>query len=343
MTNDRTALVLGANGGVGGEVAIALLRRGWTVKALVRDAAAAAKRWQAEGGAPLWITGDAMDGASVLAAAQGVEVIVHAVNPPGYRDWDKLVLPMLDNTIGAAKVVGARIVLPGTVYNFGPDVFANPLEGAPQNPVTRKGAIRVEMENRLRDAAAAGVASLILRCGDFFGPRAANNWFSQGLVKPGKPVASISYPGARGIGHQWAYLPDVAETIGRLIERADALGPFEVFHMEGHWDPDGTRMIAAIRDAAGDQAIPVRAFPWWLLTLAAPFVTLFREMREMRYLWRVPLHMTNVKLEKLLGDEPHTDWRVAVRQTLVGMGSLPDGAATPAAHIRPSVTAASTR
>jgi hypothetical protein len=30
---------------------------------------------------------------------------------------------MLDNTITAARAAGARIVLPGTVYNFGPDAF----------------------------------------------------------------------------------------------------------------------------------------------------------------------------------------------------------------------------
>jgi peptide-methionine (R)-S-oxide reductase len=43
---------------------------------------------------------------------------VHAVNPPGYRGWSRLVLPMLDNTIAAASAVGATIVLPGTVYRL---------------------------------------------------------------------------------------------------------------------------------------------------------------------------------------------------------------------------------
>jgi nucleoside-diphosphate-sugar epimerase len=320
---ERTVLVLGANGGVGGEIAAALLRRGWTVKALVRDPVAAAKRWPAEAAMPGWIKGDAMDGAGVMAAARGASLIVHAVNPPGYRDWDTLVLPMLDNTIAAARAVGALIVLPGTVYNFGPDAFSDPTEDAPQNPTTRKGAIRVEMEKRLREAATAGAPCVIVRCGDFFGPRAANNWFSQGLVKPGRPVKAISYPGAKGVGHQWAYLPDVGETVARLAERRAELTPFADFHMEGHWDPDGTRMIAAIRAAAGDADIPVRRFPWWLLTLASPFVTLFREMSEMRYLWTVPLHMTNRKLVAALGEEPHTDWEKAVRATLKGIGSLP--------------------
>ena len=323
MTINETALVLGANGGVGGEITKALLKRGWTVRALVRDVESAEMRWHDNDSAPQFINGDAITPSDVMSAAQGVSVIVHAVNPPGYRDWAKLVLPMLDNTIAAAKAVGARIVLPGTVYNFGPDAYDNPVEDAPQNPKTRKGAIRVEMEKRLRDAAGTGAPALILRCGDFFGPGAANNWFSQGLVKPGKPVSSISYPGRKGVGHQWAYLPDVGETVAELLERADALEPFAVFHMEGHWDAEGTRMVEAIRTATGKPDIPVRAFPWWLLSLASPFVTLFREMREMRYLWRVPLHMTNRKLVGFLGREPHTGWEPAVRETLKGIGGLP--------------------
>lgn len=323
MTTNKTALILGANGGVGGEIAAALLKRGWSVRALVRDVESATTRWYDKDDAPQFIEGDAMQGDDVMAASGGVAVIVHAVNPPGYRDWDRLVLPMLDNSIDAAKAVGARIVLPGTVYNFGADAFENPVEDAPQNPTTRKGAIRVEMERRLLKAAKEGAPALILRCGDFFGPRAANNWFSQGLVKPGKAVSSISYPGARGIGHQWAYLPDVGETVADLLERGDALEPLAVFHMEGHWDADGTRMAQAINAASGNAKIPVRAFPWWLIMMASPFVTLFREMREMRYLWRVPLHMTNRKLVAFLGREPHTEWDVAVRETLKGIGSMP--------------------
>src|SRR5690606_31022307 len=97
-------------------------------------------------------------------------VIVHAVNPPGYRNWDRLVLPMIDNTIAAARAAGgARIVLPGTIYNFDPAKTPVISEISPQHPQSRKGAIRVELEERLRRAA-PDVPSLILRAGDFFGP-----------------------------------------------------------------------------------------------------------------------------------------------------------------------------
>jgi nucleoside-diphosphate-sugar epimerase len=319
MEQVKTALVLGATGGIGGEMARLLLARGWQVRALHRAPAQAAK----EGDGLQWLAGDAMNRQDVVGAARGVQLIVHAVNPPGYRNWGTLVLPMIDNTIVAARASGARILLPGTVYNYGPDVLPQIDEDSPQHPVTRKGAIRVQLEARLQDAAGDGVRSLIVRAGDFFGPNSGNTWFAQGLVKPGKPVTSISNPSSRGVGHQWAYLPDVAETMLRLVERDDELPVFARYQMEGHWDADGTQMVAAIVRAAGRPDVKVSAFPWWVLPLAAPFVAVFREMREMRYLWREPVRLSNARLRAMLGSEPHTQLDTAVRATLKGMGCLP--------------------
>jgi len=315
----RVALVLGATGGIGSAVARGLDKRGWQVRALNRNAEQAAR------GEPAfcWRQGDAMSPQDVRAAAEGVDLIVHAVNPPGYRNWGTLVLPMLDSTIAAAKATGARILLPGTIYNFGRDAFPILTEDAPQNPETDKGTIRKEMERRLKDASQAGVGVIIVRAGDFFGPGAANNWFSQGLVKPGKPLTAISYPGREGTSHQWAYLPDVAETMIRLVERAENLPRFAVYHMRGFLDRNGTEMVAAIRRAVGKPELPVRAFPWWLIGLASPFVPLFRELRKMRYVWREPLRMPNDRLLAVLGEEPHTPIDEAVATTLRGLGCLP--------------------
>ena len=319
----KSVLVLGATGGAGGATAIALLRRGFHVRALARDVNKAKASWPDGDAAPEWVVGDAMDGASVARAAEGCDVIVHAVNPPGYRNWAGLVVPMMENTIAAAKANGARIVLPGTVYNFGPDVFPVLTEDAPQNPVTRKGAIRVALEEKLREATSkGGVTALIVRAGDFFGPHSGgNNWFSQ-WVKPGQAPSSITVPGKPGVGHQWAYLPDVAETIARLLELPD-LGPFERFHMQGHFDEDGKRMVEAIRGAVGRPSLPTKSFLWWAVALASPFVPLFRELREMRYLWEVPTRMQNDRLVARLGAEPHTPWDRAVRDTLEGLDCVP--------------------
>lgn len=316
-TERKIVLVLGATGGVGGEVAKRLAAAGWTIRALNRNIEKARLTEPSYD----WRQGDAMSKADVLAAADGADLIIHAVNPPGYRNWGEFVLPMLDSTIAAARAVGATILLPGTIYNFGPDAFPVLREDSPQNPLTSKGRIRAEMENRLRQASNDGVRVIIVRAGDFFGPGAANNWFSQGMVQPGKPVKSVLYPGRAGTGHQWAYLPDVAETMARLVERRDQLPTFAVYHMEGVWDADGQAIIGAIGRAVGREP-KVRSFPWWAMPLLAPFVTLFRELKEMRYLWFQPLRMDNAKLVATLGAEPRTPLDAAVKRTLESMGCL---------------------
>lgn len=313
MNHDRQALVVGANGGIGGSMVAALRRHGWRVKALARKPQA-----QAADGVT-WVAGDAMRAEDVIRAAEGCAVVVHAVNPPGYRDWARLVLPMLENTIAAARAVGARVVLPGTIYNYGGDAFPVLRESSPQHAPTRKGQIRVRMEQRLKEATGEGVRTLIVRAGDFFGPRAGNNWFGGGLLGGKTRVSSLTYPGKAGLGHAWAYLPDVAEAMAGLLDREAQLKDFDTFHFAGHWDADGTQMVEAIRRVSGRPRLPVRGFPWMLLPLLAPFSTLLREMMEMRYLWREPLRLDNTRLVALLGAEPHTAWDEAVRGALHGV------------------------
>ncbi|WP_426227294.1 NAD(P)H-binding protein [Pararhizobium sp. DWP3-4] len=321
----QIALILGATGGIGGAVARNLKTRGWTIRALHRDPAKAAAKSEHFD----WVQGDAMRADDVLAAADGASLIVHAVNPPGYRNWGTLVLPMIDNTIAAAKATGATVLLPGTIYNFGPDAFPLLHEKSPQNPVTAKGKIRAEMERRLETASREGVRVIIVRAGDFFGPGAANSWFSQGMVTPGKPVTAVTYPGRKGTGHQWAYLPDVAETMARLVDRRETLAPFAVFHMQGFWDDDGTRLTAAIRRASGNPNMKVKSFPWWMMRFAAPFVPLLKELREMRYIWQQPLRMPNDRLVAAIGAEPWTPIDEAVRASLATLGCLPPELAMP--------------
>jgi nucleoside-diphosphate-sugar epimerase len=321
MGNTNTVLVLGATGGIGSEVARQLKDGGWNVRALQRRGAQPIEKRNGI----TWFRGDALNAQDVMTAANGCSVIVHAVNPPGYRRWSELVLPMLDNSIAAAIAMRATLVLPGTIYNFGPDAFPVLTEESPQHPVTRKGAIRVEMERRLLAASKGGARVLIVRAGDFFGPKVGNNWFSQGLIKPGKSLTSVSNPGRNGVGHQWSYLPDVARTMVELLARRDALESFAVFHMAGHWDADGSQICESIQRVVArrtGQTPRLSAFPWWLLSLASPFVTTFREMREMRYLWRESIRMDNSRLMAVLGKEPHTPLDEAVEATLIGQGSI---------------------
>lgn len=321
MNTTRQALVLGASGGVGGAVGRALMAHGWRVRALVRQASLPAAARLADEGFEI-VSGDALDPRSVDRAAAGALVIVHAVNPPGYRNWDTQALPMLENTIAAAGNRGARVLFPGTIYNYGADAFPVLHEVSPQNPQTRKGAIRVQMEEKLTAAANDGVRSLVVRAGDFYGPRLGNSWFSQALIKPGKPLRKIVYPGQAGVGHAWAYLPDLGETFAQLADRENELEPAARFHFAGYHDADGTGMVDAIRRVAAKPGLPVRRLPWRLLSMLAPFNETLREMREIRTYWRSDVQLDNTSLTSFLGAEPQTPFDDSVRATLRGLSVL---------------------
>lgn len=315
----RTALVVGATGSIGGEVAAALLARGWRVRGLNRDPGRATREAVGLDGIE-WVKGDAMVPADVLAAAQGAQVIFHGANPPGYHNWSRLVPAMLESVIAAARATGARIALPGSVYNFGPDAWPLLTESSPQNPRTRKGVIRAGLEQRLAAVAGDGVRSLVVRAGDFFGPVGETSWLTEGWVKKGKPIRAITLPGPAEVAHDWAYLPDFAESFVRLIEREADLPACAVFHHRGHV-LTGADMAGALERVVG-RRLARHSLPWFALAAAAPFVEMLREMLEMRYLWENDVVMDNAKLTGFLGAEPHTPLDQALRTALEGQGCL---------------------
>ena len=317
----KLALVIGATGSFGGHAVSALIKHGWRIRALARDPAAAALK-----AGPLmpieWVEGDGLNAEDVTRAARGVAAIVHAANPPKYHNWPGLVLPMLEATIAAAVCEKARIIFPASVYNFSPDAGPRIAEDARQAPATRKGAIRVEAEARLKAASEAGARVLVLRAGDFFGPAAPNGaltWLVNG--RAGR-VRSVYAPGPVDVGHAFAYLPDLAETMARLMDREEDLADHEVFHFAGHWLARGDELAKAVRRAAGDPKIPMRPFPYPLIIALSPFVEMFRELLEMRYLWRKPIGLDDAKLRAFLGEVPATRLDAAVRETLADRGLL---------------------
>jgi nucleoside-diphosphate-sugar epimerase len=283
---------------------------------MARDPKSAAQR--AGQNMPIeWVAGDAMNKRDVAAAARGVQVIVHAANPPRYQRWRQLALPMLDATIAAAKAEGARIVLPGTVYNYAPDAGDMIAEDAPQAPVTRKGKVRVEMEVALLAASRDGVKTLVLRAGDFLGPAAPNSGLLWLTTRKGEKVTGVYETGPEG--HDFAYLPDMAETLARLLDREADLADYDVFNFRGHWLPKGRSLGDAVRRVTGDARIPIKPFPWWLIYAASPFVTMFRELGEMRYLWTRPIGLDDAKLRAFI-DVPETPIDCVLRASLADLG-----------------------
>ena len=144
-------LVLGAGGRLGHKAAEAFRDAGWTVTSLVRPGRAS----RAPAGTEA-VEVDALDHAAVSTAARGADVILHALNP-FYTDWSRLALPLAYSAITAAETTGATLMFPGNLYNYGSPMPPVIDETTPMRPSSRKGQMRVAMEDRMAEATERGM------------------------------------------------------------------------------------------------------------------------------------------------------------------------------------------
>jgi len=304
-------LVLGAAGRVGRAAAEAFRDSGWQVASLVRGSSAD----RAAPGTAI-VEVDARDAESVAEAARGMDVILHALNPP-YTEWQTSVPILAEAAIAAARTADATLVLPGNLYNFGTTMPEELDERTPMQPCSRKGALRVMLEARLRDA---GIRTIVLRAGDFYGGGAQGSWFDRVITRYAGH-GSLTYPGPLDVVHEWAYVPDLVAALVRVVEARGQFAPFETFGFPGH-AVTGAEFVGAVMRALR-RDLKVDRMPWWLLRLLGPLTPTFRELAEIAYLWEVPHHIAGRKLSAAIGRVPHTPFETAITTALDELGLLP--------------------
>jgi len=108
---NRTALVTGATGFIGGRLATALVNDGWRVRGLVRNRSGASRL--ADRGIELF-QGDVLDADSLCGAGEGVEVayyLVHAMGRGGDGDFEEMERRSATSFAEMAKREGVRRVV----------------------------------------------------------------------------------------------------------------------------------------------------------------------------------------------------------------------------------------
>jgi len=304
-------LVLGAAGRFGRLAAEAFRDAGWTVASLVRPGAAA----HAPKGTEV-LELNALDHAAVAEAARGADVVLHALNPP-LTGWPRLALPLAYSAITAAEMAGATLIFPGSLYNYGSPLPPVIDEATPMRPTSRKGQLRLAIEDRMAEAADRGTRTIVLRAGDFFGG-GRGAWMDLVIAKEIRQ-SRVTYPGPLDAVHEWTYLPDLAAALVRLAAMREKLGRFETFGFAGH-AVTGREFIGAIAKATG-RRLEVKRMGWWLIHGLRPFLALPRELSEIAYLWQEPHRIAGDKLATAIGDVPHTPLDVAVARALQHLGA----------------------
>ncbi len=266
------------------------------------------------------------------------DVLLHAANP-AYTQWHTQAMPALEQSIAICRRLGASLMLPGNIYNYQP-LGLQLDERAVQHSTTRKGQIRIAMEQRLAAEAAQGLRSVVLRAGDFFGA-GRGSWFDLALAS-GLRKGHFVYPGAMDAVHAWAYLPDLAQAFVALAQRRVPWQAFETLHFAGHslTGQDWLNAMQTIATAQGwtkpGQMLQRKNLPWGLMRWMVPLVPIWREVVEMRYLWDQAHTLSGQRLQACLGQEPHTPLPLALNTALEGLGLL---AAPQMLHVSNGATA----
>ena len=239
----------------------------------------------------------------------------------------------MQSATDVAAALGAHLLFPGNVYNFGAGMPAVLAPDTPQRPTTGKGLIRVDLEQQLAQAARHhGFAATVIRAGDFFGA-GSGSWLDQVIVKK-LPQGRVTWPGSRDAPHAWAYLPDLAQAFVRVAETtpATAGGRYECLHFAGH-TVTGQDWLAALTDVAWEQgwlpadgALRTGTLPWGMMRLLSPFNATVASLLEMRYLWDLPHALDGAALARRIGSEPHTPFGDAVRTAILALDLGPRGA-----------------
>lgn len=265
----QTALILGASGKIGRHSAQSFAAAGWHIRRFNR----------------------ATD--TLMQAARGVDVIVNGFNPPNYHNWAELIPQYTAQIIDAAQAHDATVVLPGNVYHFGdqPGIWS---ETTPPNPVSRKGRIRLQMEQSYRDS---GVQTIVLRAGNFIDPEQGDDVFSLIYLRH-ITKGKIMLPGPEDVRQAACYLPDWARAAAELAGLRSSLAAFEDIPFPGH-TLSGEDLKVHLEQIL-QRPLRFESFPWWALTLTAPFWELARELMEMRYLWHTDHALSAKRFNSLL-------------------------------------------
>lgn len=306
QANRGKVTVLGSNGHIGHHAVRAFAAAGWAVTAFGRS-----NKHPVAG--VTFVAGDADNVDDIRRAVADADVVVNALNLP-YHQWDNgRMEAQASRVIEAIGRSGKTVLYPGNIYNFAASQQVVTPD-APQNPETPRGAIRVHTEALLRKAAEAGnFQLLILRAGDFYGPHNVLDWYDQGILREvGK--GRVAMMADAGIGHSWAYLPDLGKAFEKVAWHRAELGQYENFHFAGHFVTHGELTETIVKAAP----VPLKVVPmaWGTLKMLGLIVPLLREVIKMRYLWQNTMELKDTRLDAILGPDFGTPVEDAVAATV---------------------------
>ncbi|WP_375199516.1 SDR family NAD(P)-dependent oxidoreductase [Lysinibacillus sp. RS11] len=306
----KTALVVGASGGMGYALVNELVSRNIHVKAFARNKEKLVALFQHHKNVEI-ISGDAFNEQEMMKASNGVDVIFHAISFP-YQDWAKQHNRCLDMVIKIAEKQGAKIALVDNIYAYGRQSTNRITEETRKEPQTKKGKIRLAMENKLKES---NIPSLIVHLPDLYGPNAENTILYETLKKVAQGKKA-NFVGNMQVKREFLYTVDGAKAMVELALRDDTYN--QNWNVPAVHTITGEELVKILRDITGYKK-GIRTVSKGMIRLIGIFSPSMKEVVEMLYLTEKPVILSGEKYEKEIGMLPGTSYRVGLEETIKWM------------------------
>jgi len=303
-------LVLGATGSIGAAIVNELTASRKPVRALVRNSSKARRVFTNSDGVEL-VEGSVEDPKTLHAAFDGVDLFFNCVNIP-YPQWSKL--PAIHGRIlDAARDAKARMVFPGNVYIYGHSQTEKVREDHPRMPCSRKGRIRLQLEETFMQHSREGVVPCtIVRFPDFYGPNSGTS-LVDGVFRSALKNKTARWFGKLDAVHEFIFISDAAKAMIMASERPDAFG--QDFNVPG---PEAIRVrdwIDLVFKEAGFEP-KMKGTSRTFVRFVGLFNGVAREFAEMQYLAEEPLILDGSKFTSIFGvPYPGRSYADGIRET----------------------------
>ncbi len=255
--------------------------------------------------------GDVTDLEKLKEVAKDKQFIFHGINYP-YNLWEGNMKKATENVIEAALQNKATIIFPGNIYEFGN--VKEITEDKVANPQTKKGKIRLELFDMLKQAADEGKCKVIfVRLPDFFGPNVTN-----GLIKPVFANAAkkkpVNWLVTADVPHQFVFTPDAGRVMYLLSKKKD-LPAFANYNFGGYEVASVKELAKMISSITGGPD-KVNVIPKWMIGILALFNPVVKEIKENFYMFENNVRLNDEKLKKDLPEFRPTPIEEALRETV---------------------------
>jgi nucleoside-diphosphate-sugar epimerase len=315
-------LVTGGTGFIGSRLVRRALARGHEVRVLAQentDAESANRAALEAAGAEIRL-GSVTDAASVRAAMEGVDVVVHLaatqheMNVPDQKFYDVNV-EGTRNVLDAAAAAGVRRVVHGSTIG----VYGKPHgvldEDSPVDPDNIYGVTKLEGE-RLALSRSGDVPVVAIRIPEVYGPG------DRRLLKLFKAIDRGAFF-MIGPGRNLHHLIYVDDLVDGLFAAAESPGtPGELFLLAGPEPVSTDRMVLAVADAVGKAGPRFRAPLWPFVILATTMELTLRPLgiqpplhRRRLDFFRKSFELSSAKAARVFGFSPSVGFEEGARRT----------------------------